>query len=237
MSQDQSAGTPKWGMTVDVERCIGCHACSVACKVENSVSLGHFRTKVYYYDHKGRNTAGRISLQRSFLPTLCMHCEDAPCIKACPTSSISRGEDGVVRIDTSTCDNSKDCIAACPYGAIHTDPVAQVADKCDWCSHRLEIGMQPACVEVCPAEVFSFGDLSDPNSPVSRRNASAGAQLTVLKPEENTKPGVKYRGIGTVVPREMEKKLPHGRNHDPFTYEVDTWAQLQSDYGTGKTPE
>lgn len=94
--------------------------------------------------------------------------------------------------------------------------------------------MQPACVEVCPAEVFAFGDLNDPNSKVSQLNARAAAQLTVLKPEEGTKPGVKYRGIGTVVPREVEKKLPKGRNHDPFTYEVDTWSQLQSDYGTGR---
>lgn len=223
-----------YGMAIDVERCIGCHACSVACKVENSVSLGNFRTKVYYYDHQGKNTVGQPAWKRAFMPTLCMHCEDAPCIKACPTTSISRGADGVVRIDTATCDNSGDCIKACPYGAIHTDPVAQVADKCDWCSHRLEVGMQPACVEVCPGEVFAFGDLNDPQSAVSQKLARQGTQMTVLKPEEKTKPSVKYRGIGSVVPREIEKKLPKGRNHDPFTYEVDTWSQLRSDYGTGK---
>jgi len=131
-------------MALDLERCIGCHACSVACKVENSVSLGNFRTKVYYYDHHGKNAVGKPTYKRAFMPTLCMHCEDAPCLKACPTNSISRGADGVVRIDSNTCDSSKDCIAACPYGAIHIDPIADVADKCDWCSHRLEVGMQPA---------------------------------------------------------------------------------------------
>jgi tetrathionate reductase subunit B len=225
---------PKWGMAIDLERCVGCHACSVACKVENSVSLGNFRTKVYYYDHHGKDAVGKPTYKRAFMPTLCMHCEDAPCLKACPTNSISRGADGVVRIDPNTCDSSKDCIAACPYGAIHTDPVADVADKCDWCSHRLEVGMQPACVEVCPAEVYAFGDLNDPNSKVSQMHAKHGSQLTVLKPEQGTKPSVKYRGIGSVVPREIENKLPKGRNHDPFTYEIDAWAELKSDYGTGK---
>jgi tetrathionate reductase subunit B len=231
--RNPAAKSPKWGMAIDLERCIGCHACSVACKVENSVSLGNFRTKVYYYDHHGKNVVGKPAMQRAFLPTLCMHCEDAPCLKACPTNSISRDADGVVRIDTASCDNSQDCIAACPYGAIHTDPVAQVADKCDWCSHRLEADMQPACVEVCPSEVYVFGDLNDPASKISQFQQRHRKELAVLKPEEGTRPSVQYRGIGAVVPREIERKLPKGRNHDPFTYEIDTWAELKSDYGTG----
>jgi tetrathionate reductase subunit B len=219
-------------MAIDLERCIGCHACSVACKVENSVSLGHFRTKVHYHDFSGLDAVGKRTLKRAFLPSLCMQCVDAPCLKACPTESISRDADGVVRIDAASCDRSRDCIAACPYGAIHIDPVAQVADKCDFCSHRLEVGMEPACVEVCPAEVFAFGDTSDPASPISRFHARHRGQLSVLKPQEHTLPAVQYRGIGTVVPRAMENKLPKGRNHDPFTYEIDTWAELRPDYGT-----
>ena len=224
--------SPRWGLAIDTERCIGCHACSVACKVENSVYLGMFRTKVYYHDFRGKNAVGKDTLRRAFLPTLCMQCEDAPCLKACPTESIRRDADGVVRIDASTCDRSRDCIAACPYGAIHIDPVAQVADKCDLCSHRLEAGMQPACVEACPTEVFAFGDLNAPDSAIRRMQAKHGAELTVLKPEEGARPMVKYRGIGSVVPRTVERKLPKGRNHDPFTYEIDTWAELRADYGT-----
>lgn len=227
-----SPTTPRWGLAIDTERCIGCHACSVACKVENSVYLGMFRTKVYYHDFHGRNSAGKPALRRAFLPTLCMQCEDAPCLDACPTDSISRGADGVVRIDTDSCDRSRDCIKACPYGAIHIDPVTQVADKCDFCSHRLEAGMQPACVEACPTEVLVFGDTSQADSAISRFRARHQAELTVLKPHEHTRPAVQYRGIGTVVPRAMENKLPKGRNHDPFTYEVDTWAELRADYGT-----
>ena len=72
---DQNTNSHLWGMSIDTARCIGCHACSVACKVENSVSLGNFRTKVYYYDYKGKNAVGRTALKRAFLPTLCMHCK------------------------------------------------------------------------------------------------------------------------------------------------------------------
>jgi len=228
---------PQWGMAIDLERCIGCHACSVACKVENNVSLGHFRTKVYYYDFAAVNPYNRQpTMKRAFLPTLCMQCEDAPCLDACPTDAIARGADGIVRIDDSICDRSRDCIKACPYGAIHIDPVAQVADKCDFCAHRLEADMAPACVEVCPADVFAFGDLNDPGSKVSLFKAKHGAQVRPMKAEEKTRPRVQYRGLGGVVPRAMEKKVPKGRPHDPLSYEIDTWDQLQAAFAPPAKP-
>lgn len=234
--ENGQAEKPKWGMALDLERCIGCHACSVACKVENSVSLGNFRTKVYYYDYAAINPhTKRETMKRTFLPTLCMHCEDAPCLSACPSDAISRGADGIVRINESQCDGNQDCIKACPYGAIHIDPVSKIADKCDLCSHRLEADMLPACAEVCPAEVFQFGNLNDPNSRVSLFMKKNADQLSVLKPEEKTRPSVKYRGIGTVVPRVMENKIPKGRNHDPFSYEIDTWNQLESQFSPNPT--
>jgi tetrathionate reductase subunit B len=226
-----SAPSPKWGMALDLERCIGCHACSVACKVENDVPLGNFRTKVYYYDFTAINPFNKKeTMKRAFLPSLCMQCEDAPCLKACEQDAITRGADNIVRIDEFKCDNDRACIKACPYGAIHLDPVSKVADKCDFCSHRLEADMAPACVEVCPADVFAFGDLNDPASPISVFNRKHGKELSVLKPEEKTKPVVKYRGLGTVVPRAMEKKIPKGHNHDPFSYEIDTWSELRSQF-------
>lgn len=221
----------KWGMALDLERCIGCHACSVACKVENSVPLGNFRTKVYYYDFQAVNPHNQAAtMKRAFLPTLCMQCEDAPCLSACPTDAITRGPDGIVRVNESQCDGNRDCVSACPYGAIHFDPIAKVADKCDWCSHRLGADMQPACVEVCPADVYVFGDLNDPDSKINAFLKKNGPQISVLKPEEKTKPSVKYRGLGGVVPREMENKISKGRNHDPFSYEVDTWGELKSEF-------
>lgn len=229
MNNASATASPQWGMAVDLERCIGCHACSVACKVENSVSLGFFRTKVYYYDYAAVNPFNRQpTTKRAFLPTLCMQCADAPCLDACPTDAITRGADGIVHIDANVCDRSRDCIKACPYGAIHIDPVSQVADKCDFCAHRLEADMAPACVEVCPAGVFAFGDLNDPASPVSAFKARHRTQVRAMKAEEKTRPLVQYRGLGAAVPLAMEKKVPKGRPHDPFSYEIDTWDQLKA---------
>ncbi len=211
---------PRWKMALDVERCIGCHACSVACKVENNVPLGRFRTKVYYWD-----TGKFPKTRRYFLPTLCMQCEDAPCLKSCPEDAIFRSVDGIVKIDPDRCTHAGKCEAACPYGAIGCDD-NDIADKCDFCSHRLEVGMEPACVETCPAEVFHFGDANDPQSPYSRFMAAKGAQAKALKPEEKTSPSVAY--VGHRV--EMEAKVPKGRVHDPHSYEIETWASLQAQF-------
>ncbi|MFN3651883.1 MAG: 4Fe-4S dicluster domain-containing protein [Armatimonadota bacterium] len=209
---------PRWGMVLDVERCTGCHACSVACKVENDVPLGNFRTKVYYHD---RGTFPQA--RRDFLPVVCMQCADAPCMKSCPTQSIVRLENGIVHINQETCQGFGKCEDACPYGAIYVDPQRNVADKCNFCEHRLEAGMEPACVETCPGEVFVFGDLNDPNSRISRFAAEHADELKVLKPGEKTQPQVRYRGHR----REMERKVPKGRNHDPRSYEIQTWATLR----------
>ncbi len=220
MSVTKPATTPRWKMALDVERCIGCHACSVACKVENNVPLARFRTKVYYWD-----TGKFPKTRRSFLPTLCMQCEDAPCLKACPTKAIFKSEDGIIKIDPDKCDHEGACEKACPYGAIGCDE-NDVADKCDFCSHRLAYNMDPACVETCPADVFHFGDANDPKSPYSLFMTRYGAETKVLKPEENTKPSVSYRGHEVA----MEAKIPKGRVHDPYSYEIETWTQLQPEF-------
>lgn len=212
----KSTPSPRWKMALDVERCIGCHACSVACKVENNVPLARFRTKVYYYDH------GIFPhTKRNFLPTLCMQCEDTPCLKACDNQAIVRGADGIVRVIADKCDHLGACETACPYGAIGCDD-NDVADKCDFCSHRLDVGMEPACVETCPAEVFHFGDANNPESPYSRFMARHGDKTAVLKPEEKTLPSVVYKGHM----KAMEAKIPKGKVHDPYSYEIETWTQL-----------
>ncbi len=209
---------PRWKMALDVERCIGCHACSVACKVENTVPLGRFRTKVYYWE-----TGKFPKTQRFFLPTLCMQCEDTPCLKACTHDAIQRGADGIVRVIPDKCDHAGDCEKACPYAAIGCDE-NDIADKCDFCSHRLDNNMEPACVETCPAEVFHFGDANDAASPYSQFMAKHGSETKVLKPEEKTLPSVAYRGHKV----EMEAKIPKGHVHDPYSYEIETWTELQA---------
>jgi tetrathionate reductase subunit B len=107
---------------IDLQRCTGCHACSVSCKTEHEVPLGDFRMRVRYMEDPNpeRN-------QLSFVPMLCMHCQDAPCLKACPTSAIGRLDDGRVVIDDDKCCGNKACVTACPYGAIFINDNTQKA--------------------------------------------------------------------------------------------------------------
>ena len=120
------------GMLIDLRRCIGCHACSVACKTEHDVPLGGFRMRVRYLERPEQLTL-------AFLPMLCMHCKDAPCMDVCPTQAVARLADGRVVINQDACCGNKACIAACPYGAIYIDPQTHKADKCDFCMHRTSL--------------------------------------------------------------------------------------------------
>jgi tetrathionate reductase subunit B len=176
---------PRLAMLIDLRTCIGCHACSVACKAEYDVPLGVFRDTVKYVE------AGRYpQARRHFIPVLCNHCEDAPCLNACPTGAIMRLENGEVVIDKGDCNANRYCMAACPYGAIYIDPQENVAQKCTFCEHRTAAGMQPACVEVCPTRCRIFGDLDDPAADITKK-ISANT-TTTWKEEAGTKPRVFY---------------------------------------------
>ncbi len=171
------------GMVVDLRRCVGCHACSVACKTEHDVPLGDFRMRVRYHE---RPDAATIA----FVPMLCMHCEDAPCLEACPTEAIARLEDGRVVIDKERCTGNKACQSACPYGAIYIDAETNVAEKCDFCTHRTEVGLDPSCVTACPTSALLFGDLDDEDDPAAKAAAAHGARP--FKEEAGTRPTVLY---------------------------------------------
>ena len=151
-----------------------------------------------------------------------MHCEEAPCVQACPTDSIKRADNGIVGIIVNSCDAADKCISACPNGAIHIDPIHHVADKCDFCSLQLNAGIQPACVEACPVQLFAFGDLNDAMSDIVRFPKQHHAQLHGLKEQKGKRPQVQYRGVGTTVPIEIVQKVPEGKSHDPASYEVET---------------
>ena len=171
------------GMLVDLDRCIGCHSCSVSCKTENAVPLGDFRIRVRYLEDPGDKHI-------AFAPLICMHCEDAPCLDACPSDAIRRKNDGRVYVKESRCDLEKECIKACPYGAIFINEEKEVAEKCDFCQHRTDVGLEPACVDNCPADALVFGDLDDKESRISKLAAKQKAKA--WKPEEKTKPSVLY---------------------------------------------
>jgi len=188
---------PRWAMVMDLRRCIGCRACTVACKSENNVSLGRFRAVIQ------EKTMGTFpNTKKAFLPLMCNHCdgnkEDGvpPCVKACPefpgkrakfktadgktiryrAGATYRRPDGMILIDKEICIGCGKCIDACPYGVrsfdpfvkAGGDPTKQAADKCDMCVHRVDNGIEPSCVNTCQGRARIYGDLNDPDSEVSR---------------------------------------------------------------------
>jgi Fe-S-cluster-containing dehydrogenase component/formate-dependent nitrite reductase membrane component NrfD len=177
----------RWAWVIDQTSCIGCHACTTACKAENDVPVGAFRTWV-----KNVEVGTFPDVKRHFAVLRCNHCEDAPCVEICPVTAMYQRPDGLVDFDHDTCIGCKACMQACPYDAIYMDPDSNTAAKCNFCSHRVDEGLLPACVVVCPEEALLFGDLEDPTSKVSR--AVAAHDVSVRRPEQGTKPHAFYIG-------------------------------------------
>ncbi|OCC15498.1 Tetrathionate reductase subunit B [Dissulfuribacter thermophilus] len=178
----------KWGMVIDLRKCIGCQACTVACSIENQIPVGKFRTIVSTYEIERYGTTHRINL-----PRLCNHCEKPACVQVCPTQATKKRKDGIVVVDNSVCVGCGYCIQACPYEARFINPLTRTADKCTFCLHRLEAGLYPACVETCVGEARVFGNFNDPNSKVSRLVSQYPVQ--VLKRAMGTGPMVFYIGL------------------------------------------
>src|SRR5215831_10056506 len=178
----------RYGFVIDQDRCIGCHACTVACKEEHQVPVGVFRTWVKYIE-KGEFPHTR----RHFGVMRCNHCDSAPCITICPTNALYRRSDGIVDFDNRRCIGCKSCMQACPYDALYIDPDSNTAAKCNFCAHRVEKNLEPACVIVCPTQAILAGDLDDPASNVSRTVATK--KVSVRKPEKGTEPKLYYVGI------------------------------------------
>jgi len=189
-------------MVIDLTTCTGCRACVAACALENKTP--YWANK--YRTHVEDVTRGQYpDVERSFLPHLCMHCDEPACVEACPTGASYVGEGGSVQIDRDKCIDCRYCVAACPYGqryqytredmaqaeAIFGETAgADFMDKCTFCEHRVAQGMDPACVATCLAGARIFGDLDDPTSEVAQMVNSGTAQP--IAPEAGTKPKVFY---------------------------------------------
>jgi len=210
------AGEHYYGMGIQVDKCIGCGRCAEACKAENDVLRQpyYFRTWVERYVVYGDGEvtvdspeggihgfsaaqSDREVLRSFFVPKLCNHCDNPPCVQVCPVGATFKSVDGVVLVDKDYCIGCRYCIQACPYGARYLDPRTKTADKCTFCYHRITKGLLPACVEVCPTQARVFGELKAMSSPL--RRLMRMSNLQVLKPYLNTEPKVLYSELDREV--------------------------------------
>ena len=185
-------GKIRWAMVIDLRRCIGCMACVCADKAEFDVPLGVWRTTVQV-----KNTGKYPNVKKNFMPRLCNHCDNPPCVRNCPTQATYKHEEGYVLQRYERCIGCRTCMAACPYNARHMLPnnrqrvkIGGVVDKCTFCHHRVEKGLLPACVQTCIGRARIFGDINDADSEVARLVATH--TTSVLKAAKGTKPQVYY---------------------------------------------
>ncbi|HMS55920.1 MAG TPA: 4Fe-4S dicluster domain-containing protein [Fimbriimonadaceae bacterium] len=206
----------RYSMLIDLTRCIGCDACTLACKQENGTPLDVFFARVLNVE-----VGEYPNVKRVYIPVLCNHCEDAPCLKSCPNKAIVRRPDGIVILDQDRCRGTGACVSACPYGNIYLTRVddrwylnsdepyerdfvkkrlePQRARKCTYCAHRVDEGLDPACVVACPTTARIFGDLDDPDSVIStyidEQREQTGRKPFKLLPQAGTKPAGMYLGV------------------------------------------
>lgn len=201
----------RYGMVINLTRCIGCNACTLACKQEHGTGPEVFYSRVIVSE------AGKYpNAKLTSLPLLCNHCSDPACANVCPVGATKKQSNGIVTVDPNLCIGCRYCQAACPYDARQFVPTtsagyfpdkggltdwekaayaqhtAGTVEKCDFCQARLAQGLQPACVATCVGAARIFGDLDDPNSEVSKLIIAKNAKP--LKPEAGTQPNVFYFG-------------------------------------------
>ena len=181
----------RFGMLVDMRKCIGCQACTVSCSVENLPPSGQFRTTVLQYEVAQPNGAPAMVS----LPRLCNHCDEPPCVPVCPVQATFQRTDGIVLVDNERCVGCGYCVQACPYDARFINHETQTADKCTFCEHRLEVGLLPACVESCVGGARVIGDLNDAESAAAQMLKDNAKDIKVLKPGMATAPHVFYIGL------------------------------------------
>ncbi len=204
----------KMGMVIDLNRCMGCQTCVIACKVQNNVPDGMLWNRVLTQGTEEVDGVIGVypNLKKQYVPVSCQHCENAPCVKVCPVEATYRDENGRILIDYDTCIGCRYCMAACPYNVrvFRWEEAVQnpnfnygdsrvperkvgIVEKCTMCKELTDEGKEPRCVQTCPAEARIFGDLDDPGSLVSRLVQMEKAET--LLPEKGTEPQVYYLGL------------------------------------------
>lgn len=214
--KEAKKGTILYGFLVDTTKCVGCGGCMVACQTENDVPDGQFRTWVERYVYM-KDGSVRVDMVREapysfaalppidpelveksfFVPKLCNHCVNTPCIQVCPVGASFMTPEGIVLVDAERCMGCSYCVQACPFGTRFINKNTQVADKCTWCYHRVKKGEKPACVEACPTGTRIFGNIADPESDISK--ALAANRIDVLKSYLGTRPKTRYIGLTAEV--------------------------------------
>jgi Fe-S-cluster-containing dehydrogenase component/formate-dependent nitrite reductase membrane component NrfD len=175
-------------MVIDLKRCFGCYGCQLSCKAEHATPPGVFFARVVK-----RESGTYPNVRKVFLPILCMHCESPPCEEVCPTGATRKRPDGIVDIDRDACIGCRACMQACPYDALYLNEDHGAVEKCHFCAHRVEKGLEPACVIVCPEQAIVAGDLDDPGSRISAMVRES--RTLVRRPEQRTGPNVHYKGV------------------------------------------
>ena len=178
------------GLVFDQERCIGCEACTVACKNENEGSGYWIQVETQNVSQKDIPAGKFPNLEMKFLPRLCNHCSNPPCVEVCPNDALVKRDDGPVVLHEDLCDGCQACNSACPYDIIIYNEEKNISEKCNLCVHRIDQGLEPFCVICCEGQAIHFGDFNDPNSDVSKMIAER--DKFQLKPEAQTNPSVYY---------------------------------------------
>lgn len=174
----------RYAMAIEVNKCVGCADCVVACQTENNVPHGYSRDWIVE-----RVSGSYPDVSLHFESQRCNHCEDTPCVRTCPTGASFIDEGGIVKVTHDECIGCGSCIEACPYDARYFHPDGYV-DKCTFCDHRVKEGMDPACVSVCPTYCMHFGDLDDPDSDISKLLKKR--ENFTITPEAGTAPQIFY---------------------------------------------
>jgi len=206
----------RYGMVIDVTKCIGCYNCFLACKDEfcgndyEPYSLAQPMTGSFWMNIFEKERGKYPKVKVAYTPMPCMQCDDAPCIKASFNNAIYRRDDGIVIIDPEKAKDQKELLSSCPYRAIYWNEEKKIPQKCTFCAHLIDAGWkEPRCVEVCPTNALMFGDLDDPGSQVAK--AVASGKTEILHPEYEMKDKVHYIGLpkrfvaGTVIFGDTDK--------------------------------